>query len=270
MKIKIGDIDVSYSVQGNGEPVVLIHGLAEDKDSWCGIQEKLENCRTYSYDLRGHGESTLGKGDGTLEQLGGDLIAFLDKVSGPAQCVGYSLGGTLVLWAAARYPELVSAVVVAGTSTVVGKQAVEFFEERIRMIKEDFSTFASVLMEDTSLQIVTSTLGKSGEEVLEAITARRMKAVGDGTGYVNAARAMLSLSEVPLTPILKKIQCPVSIISGEKDIFCPRKAADIMISELTNSTFQEVANAGHLLSVDQPETYAETIQNALNIGGQNG
>jgi len=81
---------------------------------------------------------------------------------------------------------------------------------------------------------------------------------------------MLSLSEVPLTPILKKIQCPVSIISGEKDIFCPRKAADIMISELTNSTFQEVADAGHLLSVDQPETYAETIQNALNIGGQNG
>ncbi len=43
-----------------------------------------------------------------------------------------------------------------------------------------------------------------------------------------------------------------------------------MISELTNSTFQEVADAGHLLSVDQPETYAETIQNALNIGGQNG
>ena len=88
MKIKIGDINVSYSVQGNGEPVVLIHGLAENKESWCGIQEKLE-CRTYSYDLRGHGESTLGKGDGTLEQLGGDLIEFLDKVSGPAKCVGY-------------------------------------------------------------------------------------------------------------------------------------------------------------------------------------
>ena len=198
------------------------------------------------------------------------MIAFLDKVSGPAKCVGYSLGGTLVLWAAARHPELVSAAVVAGTSTVVGKQAVEFFEERIRIIKDDFSTFASVLMKDTSLQIVTATLGKSGEEVLEAITARRMKAVGDGAGYVNAARAMLSLSKFPLTPILKEIKCPVSIISGEKDIFCPRKAADIMISKLINSTFKEVTNAGHLLSVDQPENYAKTIQNSLNIGGQNG
>ena len=143
MKIKIGDIDVSYCVQGNGEPVVLIHGLAEDKESWCGIQEKLERCRTQSYDLRGHGESTLGKANGTLEQLGGDLIAFLDEVSGPAQCVGYSLGGTLVLWAAARYPELVSAAVVAGTSTVVGKQAVDFFE--VVQLRADFvlSSFIS-------------------------------------------------------------------------------------------------------------------------------
>jgi 3-oxoadipate enol-lactonase len=270
MKIKLGDIDVSYNIQGNGEPVVLIHGLAENKESWCGIQEKLRNCRTYSYDLRGHGESTLGECDGTLEQLGGDLISFLEKVSGPAQCVGYSLGGTLVLWAAAKQPELVCAAVVAGTSTVVGKQAVEFFEERIRIVQEDFSTFTSVLKKDTSLQIVKAALGKSGEKVLEDITARRLKAVGDGTGYVNAARAMLSLNKIPLTPILKEIQCHISIISGEKDIFCPRKAADIMVSNLTNSTFKEVTDSGHLLSVDQPETYAQAIQSALKIGEKYG
>ena len=89
MKIKLGDIDVSYNIQGKGEPVVLIHGLAENKESWCGIQEKLRNCRTYSYDLRGHGESTLGECDGTLEQLGGDLISFLASVS--AVCIRFIL-----------------------------------------------------------------------------------------------------------------------------------------------------------------------------------
>ena len=257
MKVRLGDLEVACTVQGAGSPVVLIHGLAEGKASWSGVQKRLTDFRTYAYDFRGHGETMLCAGDGTLEQLGGDLIAFLEEVTGPAQCVGYSLGGTIVLWAAAQRPDLVMAAVVTGTSTVVGQQAVGFFEERIRVIEQDFAAFAPALQKDTALQIVTSGVD------LEAVTARRLEAVGSGGGYVNAARAMLRLHENPLTPLLSEIQCPVSVIGGAEDIFCPRKAADIMLSELTNGSYQEVANAGHLLSVDQPDAYAEAIRTAL-------
>ena len=195
MKIQLGDLEVAYTVQGVGPPVVLIHGLAEDKTSWSGVQDRLEDFRTLAYDFRGHGETTLGGADGTLEQLGSDLIAFLEQVTGPAQCVGYSLGGTLVLWTAMQRPELVTAAVVTGTSTVVGWQAVGFFEERIRVIEQDFAAFAPALQKDTALQIVTSGVD------LEAVTARRLEAVGSGGGYVNAARAMMRLHENPLTPL---------------------------------------------------------------------
>jgi pimeloyl-ACP methyl ester carboxylesterase len=73
----------------------------------------------------------------------------------------------------------------------------------------------------------------------------------------------MRLHENPLTPLLTKIQSPVSVIGGEKDIFCPRKAGDIMLSKLNNGTFYEVANAGHLMSVDQPETYTNAIRSGL-------
>jgi 3-oxoadipate enol-lactonase len=257
MKIQLGDIETAYNVYGEGPPLVLIHGLAEDKESWSVIQQNLKNFRTYAYDLRGHGYSTLGSGEGTLEQLGCDLIAFLEKVSGPAKCVGYSLGGTLLLWAAVKKPKLISAAVVAGTSTVVGKQALGFFKERVRMIRDEFSAFAPTLRNDTELQIVNSGVD------LEAIVANRLEAVGDGAGYVNAALAMMCLHVNPLTPLLSKIECPVSVIGGENDIFCPSKAADIMLSKLSKGTYLEVANAGHLLSIDQPETYANAIRSAL-------
>ena len=257
MKIQLGDLEVAYTVQGVGPPVVLIHGLAEDKTSWSGVQDRLEDFHTLAYDFRGHGETTLGGADGTLEQLGSDLIAFLEQVTGPAQCVGYSLGGTLVLWTAMQRPELVTAAVVTGTSTVVGRQAVGFFDERIRMIEQNFDAFAPALQKDTALQIVNSAVD------LEAVTAGRLEAVGNGGGYVNASRAMMRLHENPLTPLLAKIQCPVSVIGGTEDVFCPRKAADIMLAELPNGSYQEVANAGHLLSVDQPEAYATAIHTAL-------
>ncbi|MCH2285924.1 MAG: alpha/beta hydrolase [SAR324 cluster bacterium] len=257
MKALLGDIEVSYTAQGEGMPVVFVHGLAEGKESWCEIQKRIGNFRTYAYDLRGHGETTLGIGKGTIEQLGDDLVTFLEKVCGRAQCVGYSLGGTLVLWAAAKRPELVSAAIVAGTSAVVGRQAVGFFSDRIRMIEENFSAFAPALKKDTALQIVTSGVD------LEALTARRLEAVGNGGGYVNAARAMIGLHENPLTPLLSNIQCPVSVIGGSGDIFCPRKAADIMLNKLSNGTYQEVNDAGHLMSVDQLENYSNTIHKSL-------
>ena len=175
MKVELGDIETAYIARGDGPPVVLIHGLAEGKESWLEVQDKLEGLRTYASDLRGHGETTLGNGKGTLEQLGSDLIAFLEEISGPAQCVGYSLGGTIVLWATAQRPDLVKAAVVTGTSTVVGRQAARFFEERIRTINSDFLAFANVLRKDTKLQLINPGVD------IDAVTAKRLEAVGDAS-----------------------------------------------------------------------------------------
>ena len=257
MRVRLADIDVGYTRMGEGPSAVMLHGLAEDRSSWADVQRKLNDFTTYSYDLRGHGETELGEAEGTLEQLGGDLIAFLEAQTGPADCIGYSLGGAVVLWVASRRPDLVTGATVAGTSTVVGRRAAEFFRDRIETIQSDFTGFGSALKEDTRLQLVVA-----GDR-LDDVAARRLKAVGTGDGYVNAARAMARLHEDPLTQLLPDIACPVHVIGGEADVFCPRKAADIMIAALRHGTYHEVAQAGHLMSVDQPEAYAEAIRNAL-------
>ncbi len=257
MRARLADIDVGYTHMGEGPPAVMLHGLAEDRSSWADVQRRLSDFTTYAYDLRGHGESELGEAEGTLEQLGGDLIAFLEAQTGPADCIGYSLGGAVVLWVAARRPDLVTRATVAGTSTVVGRRAAGFFRDRIETIRSDFSGFATALKEDTRQQLVVA------DDRLEEVAARRLKAIGTGDGYVNAARAMARLHEDPLTQLLPDIACPVHVIGGEADVFCPRKAADIMIAALRHGTYHEVAQAGHLMSVDQPDAYAEAIRNAL-------
>ena len=257
MRARLADIDIGYTRMGKGPPAVMVHGLAEDRSSWADVQRRLSDFTTYAYDLRGHGETDLGEAEGTLEQLGGDLIAFLEALTGAAHCIGYSLGGAVVLWVAARRPDLVTRATVAGTSTVVGRRAAGFFRERIETIRSDFSSFASELKEDTRQQLVVA-----GDR-LEEVTARRLEAIGTGDGYVNAARAMARLNEEPLTQLLPDIACPVHVIGGEADVFCPRKAADIMIDALRHGTYHEVARAGHLMSVDQPEAYAQAIRNAF-------
>ena len=257
MRARLADIDVGYTRMGEGPPAIMLHGLAEDRSSWTDVQRRLSDFTTYAYDLRGHGETDLGKAEGTLEQLGGDLIAFLEALTGRAHCIGYSLGGAVVLWVAARRPDLVTGATVAGTSTVVGRRAAEFFRDRIETIRSDFSGFGGALKEDTRQQLVVA-----GDR-LEEVTARRLKAIGTGDGYVNAARAMARLNEDPLTELLPEITCPVHVIGGDADVFCPRKAAEIMLAALRHGTYHEVVRAGHLMSVDQPEAYAQAIRNAL-------
>lgn len=155
MKIRLADIEVDYRTAGAGDPVIMVHGLAEDAGSWADVQARLRGFATYAYDLRGHGNTDLGQAEGTLAQLGEDLIRFLEEVTGPAACVGYSLGGTIVLWVAAERPDLVRRAAVIGTSTVVGRAAAEFFHERLALIESDSKVFAGALADDTAKQILS-------------------------------------------------------------------------------------------------------------------
>lgn len=256
--VTIGDIDVAYTEAGAGPPVVLIHGLAEARATWDVQQRDLAPVHTYAYDLRGHGETTLGDADGTLEQLGGDLVGFLEQVTGQATVVGFSLGGTIALWAAAERPDLVQRVIVFGTSSVVGRAAASFYDQRISDASDTSSpVFRAALREDTAAAIVTAT------DRVEEILSARLAAVGDGRGYVNAARAMASLHDAPLTGRLDDVKVHVDVVGASGDTFCPEKAARILMDGLPDAAYFEVRGAGHLVNVDNPHGVTEILRTAL-------
>ncbi|MBZ4014392.1 alpha/beta fold hydrolase, partial [Streptomyces purpurogeneiscleroticus] len=214
--------------------------------------------------------SGVGAAEGSLEQLREDLLEFLRGVTGPAVCVGFSLGGAVVLAAAAAAPGLVTGAVVFGTSTVVGKAAVEFYEERIRLVRDgDRQQLAEVMRADT-VAALHRTDG-DGDVDVDAVTARRMAAVGDGAGYANAAAAMAGLRERPLTPALADITCPVVVVGAAEDAFCPRKAAEIMLDGLRGAEcevrYEEIPAAGHLMNVERPEEVTARLVAALERMG---
>lgn len=255
---QIGDLSVAYDQAGDGPPVVLVHGLAEDRHTWAVQQSELATWRTYAADLRGHGETSLGEPEGTVDQLVADLVGFLEAVTGPAILVGFSLGGTLVLSAAADRPDLVRHAIVLGTSSVVGRGAAAFYGERIALMETAApAERAEALREDTAPAIVTAT------DRLDEVVVARVAAVGDGAGYRNAAAAMASINQAPLTPRLSQIQCPVDVIGASDDTFCPRKAADIMLDALPNARYHEIPAAGHLMNIDNPDGVTAVLRSIL-------
>ncbi|MBC8033149.1 MAG: alpha/beta hydrolase [Chitinophagaceae bacterium] len=103
------DHPLFYRISGSGNPVVLIHGFAEDGAIWKNQQLALEkNYRVIVPDLPGSGQSPEW-GDMSMEELAESVKAILDAESIPsASLIGHSMGGYITLALIEKYPEMAS------------------------------------------------------------------------------------------------------------------------------------------------------------------
>src|SRR5207247_522101 len=109
MHARCDDVDVAWFEAGRGDPLVLVHGLGDDHRAWRrAVPDLMLRHRVLLYDLRGHGQTTLGKPDGSLRQLGQDLVALLDALDvARARIAGFSRGAAMAaLFEAPLDPEL--------------------------------------------------------------------------------------------------------------------------------------------------------------------
>src|SRR5438067_11163400 len=109
-----GDVRIAYEARGNGEPVLLVHGLAYDRRGWGPLPRLLEeDFRVLLVDNRGVGESDAPPGPYTVEQLAEDAVAVLDAAGlEQAHILGVSLGGFVAQEIALSRPERVDKLVL--------------------------------------------------------------------------------------------------------------------------------------------------------------
>jgi pimeloyl-ACP methyl ester carboxylesterase len=104
---------IAYEVTGEGPLVILSHGMGDTRASYRFLAPMIAAAgyRVASVDLRGHGESSTGWQSYTRTDTASDLVALIDALGGPAVIVGQSFSGGSATIAAARHPELVTAIV---------------------------------------------------------------------------------------------------------------------------------------------------------------
>lgn len=113
-------VKIHYTVQGQGEPVILIHGLYSSGGMNWGMPGTsallAEHFQVIALDCRGHGQSDKPKAEGTYgTNMVEDVVRLMDHLKiQRARVAGYSMGGMIAMKLAVTHPERVSRLVLGG------------------------------------------------------------------------------------------------------------------------------------------------------------
>ena len=121
--VSINHIDLSYlDWQTDGEPVLLLHGLADHALAWSTVANKLaQNYHPISVDMRGHGQSSKPDSGYDFDTVVNDLVQLIDHLGwSKAHIVGHSWSGKVVAYWATRQPERFLSMVLVDPIFVYG------------------------------------------------------------------------------------------------------------------------------------------------------
>ncbi len=112
------DIRHYYVEQGEGYPLILLHGNGEDHTCFAEQMKAFSsNYHVYAIDTRGHGKTPRGEKPFTIRQFADDLAGFMDEHGiRRAHILGFSDGGNIAMIFAMKYPKKVNRLILDGAN----------------------------------------------------------------------------------------------------------------------------------------------------------
>jgi len=248
---------VHYETYGRGRPVILLHGWLGSWALWRKTIEELgKEFRTYALDFIGFGESS---GEGfTVDTYVEIVNLFMEKLGiVKAPLIGHSMGGTVSLGVAARYPEKIVKVVVVG-SPIVGT-SLNFFLKLSGYKGIADMVFAMPILLNVFIYGLTH-LGTNDPNTLY----RMVKEDAAKTSPDSFFQSIGTLRKTDLTEQITQLQMPILGVYGRKDIIVNPRQGKLLLQYAPNSREAWFENSGHFPMLDEPQRFHQTIANFLH------
>ncbi|NIM09331.1 MAG: 3-oxoadipate enol-lactonase [Planctomycetales bacterium] len=249
----LGDVQLNYTDQGDGPPVVFAHALGCSQKIWEPILPLMpKGLRLISYDARGHGASSVPEGPYSMGALVRDAERLLDALE-VRDCVfvGLSMGGMVAQGLAVKRLDQVRAMVLSNTAAKIGQP--KQWHERANIARSDG---VGALCDMAMPRWFTKKFLSAG---LDA-PWREMMAATPVEGYCGGCAAIAGTDFYTTTASLT---LPTLAIAGAYDGTTPadlvRETADLV----KGSRFHLFRNAGHMPCVEIPEDYTAVLTEFL-------
>ncbi len=239
--------ELNYAMGGVEEaPLVVFTGsLGTEKTMWQTQSDRLgERFRTLRYDVRGHGASEVPSGPYTIDELGSDLVALLDRLGiERASLCGLSIGGMISMWVAANAPERVERLVLCCTSALLGPP--EGWHERAAVVRtQGLEPIADGVLE----RWFTPAFAGDHPEVIERMRAQLIATPPEG--YAGCCEAIAAMD---LTGDLPQISASTLVLAGAEDLATPPEHGRRIAELIDGARLEVVSPAAHLATIERPD-----------------
>lgn len=255
--IKVNGVTLRCLVEGDGEPLVLIHGVGNSLAAWDGVSARLrDRYRIVRYDQRGHGESEKVPGPYAVEDFSGDLQALLDALGiKRAHVAGHSLGGLVAQSFALDHPDRLRKLALI--STVAGRS-----EEERERVQQRLAMVAAGIAGDhfrASLdRWFTDAFRAANPKLLEDYALRNQ---GNDPACYAAAYRVLALTD--LAERLPEIRAETLVMTGEHDQGSNTRMAKLMHALIEGSILRILPVLRHSILIEAPDIVAGVLDDFL-------
>jgi 3-oxoadipate enol-lactonase len=250
---------IYWDEQGQGEPVLLIMGLAYPSQMWHRTRPLLASrYRTLAFDNRGIGRSDVPQGPYPIALMASDAAAVLDAAGvESAHVFGVSMGGMIAQEFALQYPARVRSLVLgctaAGGPTAVRAEpeAIQMLMRREKMRPEQAAEAAVPFIYDPA----------TPRERIDEDLAIRRPWFPSPEGYAAQLQGILGWEAYRR---LNQIVAPTLVIHGESDRLIPPGNANLIAERIPGAKLVMIPHASHLFLTDQTEVSHHAILQFLN------
>lgn len=256
-----GDVRLVYEVRGQGEPLLMIHGLGYDRFGWGPLPDLLaEDFTVVLPDNRGVGESDAPEGPYSVQQLAADAIAVLDAEGiERTHLFGVSLGGYIAQELALAQPQRFGKLVLA--STAPGGARSHPMPARGL---EAFGRFPTLEREAGLRLLVENSLGdravREAPALVDEVLAYRLSNAPTLAGWQAQAYAGATFDAFDRIP---DIALPTLILQGTGDNVVDARNADLLYERIPDARIELFPDRGHLLVWEEGGAIAATVREFL-------
>jgi pimeloyl-ACP methyl ester carboxylesterase len=251
----------AFTVLGAGPTVLMLHGIGGGHLSFAPQVETLASSgyRAVAWDMPGYGRSAPIE-PYNFKGLAQSCIALIEALNcGDVALVGHSMGGMVAQEVMARRPELVSKLVLCGTSPTFGKPDGDW--QRKFIAQRTAPLDAGKSMAELAEVLVPQMVGPGSLPEGVRLATHCMSLVPAST-YRRALEALVTFDRRANLPL---IQVPTLVVAGEHDRNAPPAVMKKMADAIARSTYLEMRGIGHLQNLEAPDDFDGLLLNFLAL-----
>ncbi|WP_027856328.1 alpha/beta fold hydrolase [Marinobacterium jannaschii] len=250
----------SYLVQGEGAPVVLIHGVGLDKSMWGGQLVGLSpSYQIIAYDMLGHGDSAIPGDDTCLKEYATQLKELLDHLGlEKALVIGFSMGGLVARAFALHYPQYLNGLVILNS---VFNRTEEQRSGVMARTREVAIKGPAANVETALKRWFSEEYAASSPAQINAVRNRVLS--NDHQGYLKTYQLFASEDNY-MVDQLKEIQAPTLVMTGELDPGSTPQMARDMAALIPNAKACVIDDERHMMPMESPKRVNEKLLSFLS------